>query len=340
MRIAIDTMGGDFAPQAQINGALESIKELGVDVVLLGDENVINDFLKTKTYDKTKVSVVHCSENITNDDKPVISIKKKKNSPMVLGCNMLVEGKADALVSSGSTGALLTSGMLITGRIEGIQRPALTTVYPKTNGATVLLDVGANAQCKPEHINQFAFMGYAYAKAVLNLENPKVGLINIGTEEKKGSQAYIDAYQMLKDNKFINFIGNVEARDIPSTEADVLVCDGFTGNIVLKLSEGLVIHMMKLIKNSFMSSLKSKIGALLVKSSLKNMKKSLDYEEYGGAILLGTNGTVIKAHGSSNEKAFKNAIKQAKKIYDADLVKSIKQFAAENKAKNEDKTEE
>ena len=195
-------------------------------------------------------------------------------------------------------------------------RPALTIVYPKSNGGAILLDVGANSQCKSEYINQFGYMGYAYAKAILGKEAPKVGLINIGTEEKKGSQTYIDAHKLLKENEMINFIGNVEARDIPTTDADVLVCDGFTGNIVLKLSEGVAMSLFKMIKNSLLSSFRSKIGALLAMPAFKDIKKSMDYEEYGGAILLGINSIVIKAHGSSNAKAFKNAIRQAKTIYE------------------------
>lgn len=330
MIVAVDTMGGDNAPKAQIDAAIEAVKEYGLEVVLLGDENAIKKYLEGKAYDFNKISIVHCSENIDNDEKPVMSIKKKKDSPMVKGCNMLNDKKIDALVSSGSTGALLTAGMLITGRIEGIMRPALTIVYPKSNGGAILLDVGANSQCKSEYINQFGYMGYAYAKAILGKETPKVGLINIGTEEKKGSQTYIDAHKLLKENDMIYFIGNVEARDIPTTDADVLVCDGFTGNIVLKLSEGVAMSLFKMIKNSLLSSFRSKIGALLAMPAFKDIKKSMDYEEYGGAILLGINSIVIKAHGSSNAKAFKNAIRQAKTIYDNKLIESIKEFALNN----------
>lgn len=334
MIVAIDTMGGDFAPKAQIDAGLNAIKDFDLDIIFLGDEATIKSHLKDKTYNKNKISIIHCSENITNDDKPVMAIKKKKNSPMVMGCDLLNTKKADALVSSGNTGALMTSGMLLTGRIQGIQRPALTCVFPTPKNPTVLLDVGANAQCKPEHINDFGFMGYAYAQAVLGLKNPKVGLINIGTEEKKGSQTYIDAHQLLKNNKSINFIGNIEARDVPNGDADVLVCDGFTGNVVLKLTEGVASTLFKLIKRAIMSSLKSKIGGLLIKSSLKEVKKSLDYEEYGGAILLGINNIVIKAHGSSNSKAFTNAIKQAKIVYDSQIINSIKEFSKNNNQDN------
>lgn len=338
MIVAVDTMGGDFAPNAQIDAGLLAIKDFDVDIIFLGDETTISNYLKDKNFDKTKVEIVHCSENITNDDKPVMAIKRKKQSPMVIGCDLLNTGKADALVSSGNTGALMTSGMLLTGRITGLQRPALTCVFPTLKSPTVLLDVGANAQCKPEHINDFGFMGYAYAKAVLNLENPKVGLINIGTEETKGSQTYIDAHKMLKENKSINFVGNIEARDIPNGHTDVLVCDGFTGNVVLKLTEGVASSLFQLIKKAIKSSFKSSVGGMLIKSSLKDVKKSLDYEEHGGAILLGINQIVIKAHGSSNSKAFKNAIRQAKLVYDSKLIDSFKEFA-KNNIKQEDDTD-
>lgn len=337
MKIAVDTMGGDNAPKAQIDASIDAVKEYDINIVLLGDEDTIKKHLKEKNCTSEKITIVHCSENIENDEKPVMAIKKKKNSPFVIGCNMLKDEEIDALVSSGSTGALLTSGMLITGRIDGILRPALTIVYPKAKGGAVLLDVGANAQCQSEYINQFGYMGYAYAKAILRYENPKVGLINIGTEEKKGSQTYIDAHKLLKENKNINFIGNVEARDVPTTDADVLVCDGFTGNIVLKLTEGVAMSLLKMIKTSLMSNIRSKIGAILAKPALLDMKKSMDYEEYGGAILLGINKIVIKAHGSSNAKAFKNAIRQAKTIYDAKVIDAIKSFALENKIEEENK---
>lgn len=331
MIIAVDTMGGDNAPKAQIDASIDAINEYDIDIVLFGDKETIEKYLSGKTYNSEKLSIVHCPENIENDEKPVMAIKKKKNSPMVLACNMLNNKEIDAFVSSGSTGALLTAGMLITGKIEGILRPALTIVYPKSKGGAVLLDVGANAQCQSEYINQFGYMGYVYAKAILNNENPKVGLINIGTEEKKGSQVYIDAHKLLKENSKINFIGNVEARDIPTTEADVLVCDGFTGNIVLKLTEGVAMSLLKMVKTNLMSSLRSKIGAMLAKPALKNLKNSLDYEEYGGAILLGINSIVIKAHGSSNAKAFKNAIKQAKILHDKNIINTIKEFASMDK---------
>ena len=254
MIIAVDTMGGDNAPKAQIDASIDAINEYDIDIVLFGDKETIEKYLSGKTYNSEKLSIVHCLENIENDEKPVMAIKKKKNSPMVLACNMLNNKEIDAFVSSGSTGALLTAGMLITGKIEGILRPALTIVYPKSKGGAVLLDVGANAQCQSEYINQFGYMGYVYAKAILNNENPKVGLINIGTEEKKGSQVYIDAHKLLKENTKINFIGNVEARDIPTTEADVLVCDGFTGNIVLKLTEGVAMSLIKMIKTNHVKS--------------------------------------------------------------------------------------
>lgn len=329
MIVAIDTMGGDNAPFSQIEAGISAIDKLGVEVIFLGDEKTIKSKLKDMQLDSDKISIIHCSENITNDEKPVTAMKRKKNSPFVVGANLVKEKKADAFISSGSTGALLTAGTLIVGRIKGILRPALIVAYPTVKKPMILLDLGANANVKPEYLNQFAFMGSSYSKAIFDTQNPSVGLANIGTEETKGSTLYQETHKLLKENKKINFYGNVEGRDIPSGVVDVLVCDGFTGNIVLKLTEGVAIGLMKLIKQSLMSSLKSKLGAILAKDGLKKVKSKFDYEEYGGAMLIGIDGIVVKAHGSSNAKAFYYAINQAKKTYDAKVVDSIKEMAKE-----------
>lgn len=323
MKIAIDVMGGDNAPVAQIDAALDAVRDFGIDAVLLGDKERIDTVLSGKDYDKDKVSIVHCSQNITNDEKPVTAIKHKKNSPFVVASGLIKGKSADAFISSGSTGALLASATLLVGRIEGIKRPALAIAYPTTGKPTILLDLGANANVQPEYLNQFATMGSAYSKAMFGIDSPSVGLVNIGSEETKGSTLYQEAFAMLKENHNINFYGNVEGRQIPDGIVDVLVCDGFTGNIVLKLTEGVAMGLMKLIKQSFMSSTKAKIGALLAKDGLKQVKKKFDYEEYGGAMLLGIDGIVVKAHGSSNAKAFYHAIRQAKKIHDKNLIQAI-----------------
>lgn len=235
----------------------------------------------------------------------------------------LKEEGIDAFVSSGSTGALLSGGVLIVRRIKGVDRPALGSVFPTPKGGFFILDIGANADCKPKYLEQFGVMGSIYSKEILSKDNPKIGIINIGTEEEKGNELTKESYKLLKNTENLNFVGNVEARDIMDTDVDVLVCDGFTGNIVLKVSEGVAITFFDILKKTFLSGVKSKLAAFLIKKDLKNLKNSLDYTEYGGAPLLGVQKPIIKAHGSSNEIAIKNAIKQAKKFVDNKVIEKI-----------------
>lgn len=335
MRIVLDGMGGDHGPQVTVLGAVDSVKEYNVDIIITGDKDKIEKELLKYTYPKEKIEVIHCEEEIENDDKPVSAIRKKKNSSMVVGLNLVKEKKADAVISAGNTGALLAGGLLLLGRIKGIDRPALAPVYPTLNGASVLIDGGANADCKPRNFLEFGVMGSIYASKVLKINEPKVCIANIGIEENKGNDVTKEAYQLLKTASF-NFSGNVEARDIPDGYADVIVCDGFTGNIILKLTEGIAGTIFNSLKIEFTRNMLSKIGALILKSGLVNFKRKFDYTEYGGAPFLGVNGVLIKAHGSSNAKAIKNAIRQAKIFVENEVLNEI---LTEIKALGEDNSD-
>ncbi len=322
MKIAIDAMGGDHAPLEPVKGAIDALEYIDSKMVLIGDEEKIRLELKKYEYDASRVEIMHTSEVITGEDKPVTAIKKKKDSSMVVGLLKLKDKEFDAFISAGNTGALLAGGLLRVGRIKGIDRPALCSVYPTQNGMAILADAGANSDCKPRNLLEFGIMGSLYAQNVLGVHNPRVGLANIGHEEGKGNALVIEAFDLLKEAN-LNFIGNVEARDIPGGATDVIVCDGFTGNIILKLSEGVVKSFTSMIKDIFMKSPLTKIAALLVKNGLGDMKKSMDYTEYGGAPLLGVKGLVVKAHGSSNAKAFMNAIRYAEKTATSGVIDKI-----------------
>ncbi|GAU78768.1 phosphate acyltransferase PlsX [Fusibacter sp. 3D3] len=322
MKIGFDAMGGDHAPTETVKGAVDALSLIQGEIVLFGDELKINKELQQYKYDKERISVVGTTEVIENDDKPVKAIKTKSDSSMVVGMKALRKGEVDAFVSAGNTGALLAGSLLKVGRIKGISRPALCTIYPTMSGASVLVDAGANAECKSRNLVEFAYMGSLYAERVIGIQNPKVALVNIGAEETKGTPLYIETHQMLKETD-LNFVGNVEGRDVPSGMVDVIVADGFTGNIILKLTEGVALSIVKELKNQIMKNTIGKIGGLLLKGNLGAFKKQLDYTEYGGAPLLGVNGLVVKAHGSSNAKAFMNAIKYAYIGVESNLVAEI-----------------
>lgn len=315
MRIAIDAMGGDHAPQAVLEGVKLVLPELAKDVelVLFGDQAALKAGIDGLGITDARVTTVVTSEVIGFDEQPTLAIRKKKDSSMVRAIEAVAAGKADCVLSAGSTGALLTGGTLIIKRLKGVKRPALATVLPTMGGCVLLLDCGANTDCKSDYLVQFALMGSAYMRGVLGIENPRVGLLNNGTEEEKGNELTKETHALLKTAP-VNFTGNCEARDVLGGEFDVVVCDGFDGNIVLKGTEGTAALMMDLLKKGMMSSLRTKIGALLCKPAFKMLKKKLDYTEYGGAPLLGVNGGVIKAHGSSNAKAFRSAILQGVKL--------------------------
>ena len=310
MKVIVDGMGGDFAPREIVKGSLTAAREYGIKIVITGDSVRLNEELGKLNAPKDIFEIIHTSEVITMEDSPVKAIRSKKDSSMVKGLEM-VRGNADTvLVSAGSTGALLAGGLLKVGRIKGIDRPALTSLLPFRKKSTLLLDMVANTECKPVNLAQFALMGTIYMENVLGRKNPTVGLLNIGTEETKGTELYKNAYQMISKLKNINFVGNIEARDVPEGAVDILVCDGFTGNIVLKYTEGLASSLFAMLKDAMTQNAVSKLAALALKPSLKQFKKKMDYTEIGGAPLLGINGGIIKAHGSSNATAIKNAIRQ------------------------------
>lgn len=327
MIIAIDAMGGDHAPLEPVLGALEALKTIKSDILLIGDENQIKAILKDKTYDASRVSIRHTTEVIDNEDKPVKAIKSKKDASMVVGFKLLKDKDVDCLLSAGNTGALLAGGLLKVGRIKGIDRPALCSVYPTSKGISVLTDAGANADCKPRNLYEFAVMGSIYAEKILGIQSPKVGLANIGVEEGKGNALVIESFPILKESH-LNFIGNAEVRDVPEGVCDVIVCDGFTGNVILKVSEGVAKSFTGMLKTQIMASKIMSIAGLVLKPAFGALKKKMDYAEYGGAPFLGVDGLLIKAHGSSHSKAFMNGIKYAEKCLDENLVECIREELA------------
>jgi glycerol-3-phosphate acyltransferase PlsX len=316
MKIIIDAMGGDNAPKEIVEGSMLAIREFNdLKLILCGREHEIKKYLNGNEVLLKRVEILNAEDIITNEDKPVKAIRGKKNSSLVKGMNALREGYGDAFVSAGNTGALLSGGLFIVGRLKGVERPCLAPLFPNGNRFSLLMDAGANVDCKPVFLYQFAMMGKVYMEKVLNVKNPKIGLINIGAEEGKGNKLVNDTYTLMK-NSNMNFIGNIEARDILNNNSDILLCDGFVGNVVLKLSEGVMLELMTQIKSELYKTTKGKLGGMLIKDSIKQMVKKFDYTEYGGAILLGLKHPVIKAHGSSNGFAIKNAIKQAKVFID------------------------
>jgi len=323
MVVVVDGMGGDFSPSAVVEGCVAAIKEFDIDILITGDSNLIREELKKYTYDYNRIKIINASEVISTSEHPVMAIKRKKDSSLVKALNLVKSGEADAIISAGSTGAFLAGCTLIVGRIKGIDRPALAPIMPGKNGPFMIIDCGANAECKPHYLVQFGLMGKTYFENILKIENPSVGLVNIGTEEEKGNELYKAAHKLLKEAD-LNFVGNVEAREIPTGEVNVLVCDGFVGNVILKLYEGAVSNIFDILKTGIMSSFRTKIGGMLLKPVFKKFKKDFDYKEYGGAAFLGVNGICIKAHGSSDGKAFKNAIKQATIFNENNVVEKLK----------------
>ncbi|WP_057913445.1 phosphate acyltransferase PlsX [Peribacillus muralis] len=321
MKITIDAMGGDHAPKAQVLGAMKAVEAFSdVEITLVGDQDEVN--LHLNKHDRIKV--VHTEEKILSTDEPVRAVRRKKSASMVLAAQQVADGEADACISSGNTGALMAAGLFIVGRIEGIERPALAPTLPTIDGkGFVLLDVGANSDAKPEHLLQFAIMGSVYAQKVRGIDKPRVGLLNIGTEEKKGNELTKHAFSLLQQSSEITFIGNVEARDLLNGPADVVVTDGFTGNMVLKTLEGTAMSVFTMLKTALTSNLKSKLAAAMVKPELKVIKNQMDYSEYGGAGLFGLKAPVIKAHGSSDANAIYNAIRQTRDMVGHDVIPTI-----------------
>ncbi len=328
IRIAVDVYGGDNAPDCVIDGAIQAMEMLpDVNILFCGAQQEVEQLLKTRQYDASRVSICDAPDVIANHDSPTLAIRRKLNSSLVKAMDAVKKGEADGMVTAGSTGATLAGGIFRVGRIKGIDRPALAPVMPTAEGTPVILvDCGANAECKPEYLVQFALMGQAYMKGVMGVKNPKVGLLNIGAEDEKGDTLRKEAFPLLKGCDKIDFYGNVEAREALSGCVQVLVCDGFSGNILLKSTEGTVSLLMGKIKGAFLSNLRSKIGALLVKPALKGVLKQLDYEQYGGAALLGVTGPMVKAHGSSSAKAYSFAITQVHKMVKGNVVNTITQL--------------
>ncbi len=309
--IAVDAMGGDNAPAEIIKGAVLAVQEKkDIKVVLTGDEEVIRKSLDEYNYDKERIITVHAPEVITNCEAPVMAIRRKKNSSIVVALNLVKNKEADAFVSAGSTGAVLAGGQLIVGRINGVERPPLAPLLPTMTGVSLLVDCGANVDARATHLVQFAKMGSIYMENILGIKNPRVAIVNIGAEEEKGNLLVKETFPLLKNCNDINFIGSIEAREIPNGGADVIVCEAFVGNVILKLYEGLGTALVKKIKTGLMSTTKSKIGALLCKSALKETLKDFDASKYGGAPLLGLNGLVVKTHGNAKSTEIRNSILQ------------------------------
>ena len=308
MRIILDGMGGDNAPASVVEGAVLASKEIEHTITIVGKEELILDELKKYKYDEQKIEVINATEVISNDDAPVRAVRSKKDSSIVKGINMVKSGEGDIFISAGCTGALLAGGLFILGRIQGIDRPALASIYPIVGSeASLLVDAGANADCKPNNLLEFGMMGSIYMEKVIGRKNPRVGLVNVGAEAAKGSTLTKAAYDMLEQSH-LNFVGNVEGRDVPKGACDVIVTDGFTGNIILKLTEGLAWNILQVIKRKFTEGVKAKLGAALLIDKLSGLKKEFDYSEYGGAPILGVKGPIVKMLGSSYANAVKNTI--------------------------------
>ena len=326
VRVAVDAMGGDNAPGEIVKGAVEAVQaEKDIKVFLVGRQDAVNAELAKYTYDKKKIEVVHAEEVIELAEPPVNAIRKKKQSSLVIGMNMIKHQEADAIVTAGSTGATLVGGQVLVGRIKGIERPPLAPLVPTEKGVSLLIDCGANVDARPSHLVQFAQIGSIYMENIVGIKNPRVAILNIGAEEEKGNQLVKETFPLLKECPGINFIGSIEAREIPHGGADVIVCEAFAGNIVLKLYEGVAATLLSKVKEGLMSSLRSKIGALLIKPALKQTLKSFDASQYGGAPLLGLNGLVVKTHGSAKAIDVKNSILQCVTFKQQDINGKIKE---------------
>ncbi len=324
MRIAVDAFGGDNAPEAIVKGCAIASTKISDEIILVGDETKIKELLAQESVPAGRISIRHASEVIETGEPPVEAIRKKKDSSLVVALQLVKNGEADAVVSAGNTGAYLAGAFRFIGRMKGIKRPALTTPMPTVGNVGVILDAGANVDCRPEFLLQFAHMGAIYAENVLGIENPRVALLNIGAEEAKGNSLTKETYGLLKEAP-LNFIGNIEPRDVPYGAADVIVCDGFTGNVVIKLIEGTASALFTMLKGVFYKSFITKLAAMILKPGLKGIKAKMDYSEYGGVPLLGVDGVVFKAHGSSDAKAICNAVCAASTYLAAGVNDKIKE---------------
>lgn len=337
VKVAVDGMGGDNAPVEIVKGAVEAINESSkVKVYLTGPKDVLEKELAGYTYQKEQLEIVPATEIIETAEPPVMAIRKKKDSSLVKALNLVKDGTCDAFVSAGSTGATLVGGQVIVGRIKGVERPPLAPLIPTATGCSLLIDCGANVDARPSHLVQFAKMGSVYMEHVMGVKNPKVGIVNIGAEEEKGNALVKETFPLLKNCPDINFIGSVEARDIPAGAADVVVCEAFTGNVILKTYEGVGATLIEKVKAGMMTSLRSKIGALLVKPALKQTLKAFDLEQYGGAPLLGLKGLVVKTHGSSKSIEIKNSILQCITFTEQKINEKIREMILTEEAVSEE----
>jgi glycerol-3-phosphate acyltransferase PlsX len=322
MRVVLDAMGGDHAPSVNVEGAVETVNERDdIDIILVGKEPLIRQELRNKRYDARRISIEHASEVIEMQDQPTTAIRKKKDSSIRIGIDLVKAGSADAFVSAGHSGVVMATSLVLLGTSKGVVRPAIATVMPTLKDTFILLDAGANVDCKPEHLLQFALMGNTYCKLLLGKSIPKVALLSIGEEDTKGNELTKEAFKLIKNTR-LNFIGNIEGKDMFTGKADVIVCDGFIGNIALKISEGLAETILKMLKREITAVSTGRIGYLMMKPAIRNFKKKTDYDEYGGAPLLGINGACIISHGRSSAKAIKNALKVAsdyssKRVFEA-----------------------
>lgn len=324
MRVALDAMGGDLAPVEIVKGAAEAAKELDAVIKLVGKEEDIKRELAKYDYPKERIEVIHADEVIGTDESPTMAIRRKKNSSIVVGLNLVKNDEADAFVSAGSTGALLTGALLLVGRLDGVERPALGTCLPTKTGFSFLLDSGANVDCKAVYLEQFAKMGSVYVENIFGIKQPRVALVNIGAEKEKGNALTKETFERLETAEGINFTGNIEPRNIPFGDADVIVCDGFVGNTILKLSEGLAKTLIDVIKEEITAGA-YKLAAAMLKTPFKKVKKRFDADEIGGAPFIGLKALVVKAHGSSNARAIKNAIRQCVLFAEADITGKMKE---------------
>ncbi|MBR6538031.1 MAG: phosphate acyltransferase PlsX [Lachnospiraceae bacterium] len=333
VKVAVDAMGGDNAPAEVIKGAVRAVNEdKRVSVVLVGKEQVILEQLQQYTYDKERITVVHAEEEITNEEAPVMAVRRKKDSSIVKAMTLVKNNEADAFVSAGSTGAVLVGAQLIVGRLPGVERPPLAPLLPTAKGVSLLIDCGANVDARSSHLVQFAKMGSVYMEHVIGIKNPRVAIVNIGAEEEKGNALVKETFPLLKNCNEINFIGSIEAREIPAGYADVVVCEAFVGNVILKLYEGMAKTLMGKIKEGMMSTLRSKIGALLIKPALKETLKDLDSSQFGGAPMLGLKGLVVKSHGNSKSDEIKNSILQCISFKEQNINEKIKDSILVNEA--------
>lgn len=344
MIILLDAMGGDNAPDANIKGAVKAINEINAEIWLIGKEDIIKNKIK-EFYNKdiseisSRLKIYNATETIEMEDTPTIAIKHKKDSSMVIGFNLLKEGKGDVFISAGNSGALLTGATLLVGRIKGVDRPAIAGILPSYHKRLVLMDCGANTNCKPINLLQFAQMSSIYIKNALGIDNPAIGLLNIGTEETKGNELIKESYQLLKEQSKslnINFIGNIEGRDAFSGKVDAVIADGFTGNIFLKTVEGMGHFVKTMLLESLTKNIWTKIGTVPTLPAIKSFKKAMDYKEYGGALFLGVKKPVVKAHGSSDEKLFEFTIKQAEQFVNNKTVEKLTEEFEKNNIKPED----